>query len=146
MSTKKLNYLSDEELKLKNLPNHDKELEKVKEYCKKLKKTYYEFRNQRLKLNKDNYNELYEKTIDCLEYVGDLSTPLFEIEDSFEEKYHFKFNRNPSKAKKLWQKHYSELHAPYNLYKNRLFKIINDLNMLYIKKNNEFPPDFVKVK
>jgi len=74
---------------------------------------------------------LYGETLRILYYLGDLSTPAFEIADKLEEQYYIMYKHSFELAKSLWLKKYHEIHKPYNLYKNRCYTLLDGLDALY---------------
>jgi hypothetical protein len=123
------------------LPNHSKELSKAEEIIEKLK--------SKLKLMEKNktitdkkHTELYEELIRILDYVGRLSEPFFKIEEELEHKYVLQYPKSPELAKKLWNDHYEELHHPYTILKNRCFRLLEELDDLYIHTFKKNPPNW----
>ena len=76
--------------------------------------------------------------------MGNLSLPAFACEDIIEKEYFTKYKHAPELAKKLWWDHYERIHRPYTLFKNRLFKMIEDLDELYFAIHQCTPPDYVE--
>lgn len=109
-----------------NIPDHSVELNKVDDYINVLKDRIKSFKLSRRMSDKD-YLLLYNRISDTLYYVGDLSKPLFDLSDDIEEKYLVVYKSTPELAKTLWLEHYSSLHKQYNLYKNRLYKLFEEL-------------------
>ena len=90
------------------------------------------------------YTKMYDEIVRGLFYLGNLSLPAFATEDIIEKKYFEIYKHAPELAKKLWWDHYESVHRPYTLFKNRLFKMIEDLNDLYILIHKCPPPDYVE--
>jgi len=123
------------------LPNHTNELLKANDVIKKLKKKI-----DRLKINNvlDNklHDSLYEEIVHILDYVGKLSMPVFAIEDEMEQMYIKQYIHAPKLGRKLWLDNYDNVHHPYTLLKNRCFKLLDDLDELYIALYKKNPPNW----
>ena len=124
-----------------NLPCHDNELSHAGDIIGKLK--------DRLRIIKirgtidgKTHSTLFEETIRALDFVGKLSMPAFAIEDEMEEMYKMKFLHAPALAKKLWFDHYEIVHHPYNLLKNRCFKLLDELDTEFFKQHKKNPPNW----
>jgi hypothetical protein len=91
-------------------------------------------------LNSKLYEAYYEKITKGLYYVGDLSMSAFNCEEIIEKEYFNTYKKTPQLAKKLWQDHYHLIHKPYNVQKNRLFRLYGELDEAYIKLNKLPPP------
>lgn len=128
------------------LPDHTKELEETDEYIKTLKLKLADYKKTKTSapMSVKQYSTLYEEIIRGLYYLGYLSQPAFDVEDQIEQTYFEKFKHAPELAKTLWWKHYEKIHYPYTLFKNRLFKMIEDLDELYIMIHKTTPPDYVE--
>lgn len=124
-----------------NLPNHDDELLSAENAIYELKKQFKSHHFNR-RINDNEFIIMYEETIRVLDYIGKLSIPAFEIEDKLEELYLKKYIDSPCLAKKLWLDHYDSIHHKYSLLKNRCFKILDDLDLLYQKINHKNPPNW----
>lgn len=123
-----------------NLPDHSKQLIEAEDYTKEIR---YELK-QCTKNNKlpDNiYMGMYDKITKTLLYVGTLSMPMFEVEQKIEDTYLETYKHAPELGKKLWIEHYGRIHRPYNILKNRLFRLFDELDELYIKINKKQPPN-----
>ena len=124
-----------------NLPNHGNELSKANDFIEKLKEKI-----NIVKKNKsiDNFFHtlLYEEVIRALNYVGQLSLPAFEIEEQMKDMYFKQYKHSPQLARQLWLDHYGKIHHPYNLLKNRCFKLLDDLDEMYKKKFKKNPPNW----
>lgn len=124
-----------------DLPDHTAQLEKVEEIIEKYKKRLKLLQKQK-NIDDNVHNEFYEEIIRVLDYLGRLSTPAFDIRDEMQAMY-FKFYKNyPELAKKLFFDHYGELHKYYDLYKNRCFKLLEDLDKIYFQCQRKNPPNW----
>lgn len=94
------------------------------------------------KLTDKNFISMYEEVIKMLDYVGHLSMSIFNVEFEIENAYVLKYIHNPLEAKLAWYKHYSELHNPYTLLKNRCFNLLSELDEEYFKKFDKEPPNY----
>jgi len=128
------------------LPDHSTELEEVDEYIKNLKQQLADYKADRIQqpMSLKQYTKMYDEIVRGLYYLGNLSLPAFATEDIIEKKYFQIYKHAPELAKKLWWDHYESVHRPYTLFKNRLFKMIEDLNDLYILIHKCTPPDYVE--
>ena len=123
------------------LPCHSNELSKAEEKIEKLKHRLEVLEMQRT-IDAKSHDYLYNEIVRVLDYVGRLSMPAFAIEDELEQMYIIKFKNSPAMAKKLWLDHYEKIHHPYSLLKNRCFRLLEELDMLYFKKFNAQPPNW----
>jgi hypothetical protein len=124
-----------------NLPCHDNELSKAEEAIEKLKNELIIIEIQKTIDNKI-HNLMFEHVIKILDYVGRLSMPAFEIEEKLEEMYRIKFLKAPQLGKLLWLEHYEKIHHPYNLLKNRCYKLLEGLDTEYFKCYKKHPPNW----
>ena len=125
-----------------DLPNHENELSKANEAIEKLKINI----NNKIKtvdlISDIEFISLYEEIIRVLDYVGRLSKVVFDIQDRLEDDYILKYKSSPELAKKLWIDHCEKLHHPYNLLKNRCFKLLDDIDNYYQALYDKFPPNW----
>ena len=123
------------------IPNHKVELEKADEVIKNLK-----FKLKQIEITKQidgkKHTALYEEIVRVLDYVGRLSKPLFDIEESLERMYILHYPKSPELSKKLCNDHYEKIHYPYTILKNRCFKMLEDLDEMYIKRWGVKPPNW----
>lgn len=124
-----------------NLPNHDNELSKAEEVIEKLKNGLRIIEIQRT-IDDKTHTTMFEQVIRVLDYVGKLSMPAFAIEDQMEELYKIQFLHAPELGKKLWLDHYGSIHYPYNLLKNRCYKLLEELDAEYFKRHKTHPPNW----
>jgi len=68
--------------------------------------------------------------------------PAFAIEDDIERLYTLHYAKFPELAKKLCNDHYENIHHPYTLLKNRCFRMLEDLDKLYIEIHEKYPPNW----
>jgi hypothetical protein len=123
------------------LPNHYNELCKAEEVIEKLKNKFKKIEKTKT-INDKNHDELYNEIIRILDYVGRLSMPAFAIEDDIERLYTLHYAKFPELAKKLWNDHYENIHHPYTLLKNRCFRMLEELDQLYIETHEKYPPNW----
>lgn len=112
------------------LPDHAIELEKAEEYIKELQEIFKK-RIKNEKINDEMYAILFEKIIRGLEYMGSLSLPLFNIQDQIEETFDITYKHAPELGRKLKWKKIEIIHKPYDILKNRLFKLLDELESLH---------------
>jgi hypothetical protein len=124
-----------------NLPNHDNELSKAEDVIEKLKNRLKIIEIQRT-IDDKTHTQMFEHVVRILDYVGRLSMPAFAIEDEMEEMYKMKFLHAPELGKKLWLDHYGNVHHPYNLLKNRCYKLLEELDAEYFKRHKKKPPNW----
>lgn len=123
------------------LPNHEEELNTADLALSKLKlKLVAVIADNSIDDNTHDY--LFEETIRILDYVGRLSIPCFKINYELERMYVNRYTHSPALAKKLWLDHYESIHHPYNLIKNRCFRLIKDIDQAYRDKYNINPPNW----
>jgi len=123
------------------LPNHCNELSKAEGLIDSVKTKVRKLRAIN-SINNVQHDTLYEETIRILDYVGKLSKPAFGIEDQLELMYIEKFIHAPELGKKLWLEHYENIHHPYNILKNRCFKLLDELDELYYNIYKTTPPNW----
>lgn len=124
-----------------DLPDHTESLEKAEEYIKE-KQNKLKSHIQNKKIDEQTYRILYDDIIQGLEYLGFISTPIFNIQNKIELLYEKTYKHSPELGKKLkWEK-IAEIHRPYNILKNRLFRLLDELMFMYEKINNCSPPEF----
>lgn len=124
-----------------NLPNHNNQLSVANDVIEKLKIKLAKLET-RESINDKEHELLFEEIIKVLDYVGRLSMSAFTISGELEELYTMRYNHSPELARKLWLDHYENIHHPYNLLKNRCFKLIDELDELYLKLNKHNPKNW----
>jgi len=124
-----------------NLPNHENELSKADDAVEKLKNKIRVIVMQG-GINDKNHTELFEEVVRVLDYVGQLSISVFNIEDEMEEMYKMRFLHAPILGKTLWFEHYGQLHRPYNILKNRCYKLLDELDKEYENVHEKHPPNW----
>jgi hypothetical protein len=124
-----------------NLPDYSNEISKADEIIEKIKNRLKTIQNQK-RIDDKFHTETFEEIVRILDYVGRLSRPAFEIEDSLEALYIKQYLHSPELAKKLWLDHYGKIHHPFNLLKNRCYKLLEELDSEYIKRNKKYPPNW----
>ena len=123
------------------LPCHENELSQAGDIIEKLKNRFNSYKEEQSITDKQ-FVQFYEEIIIALDYVGRLSVPVFGIEDELQEMYDKQYLYAPELAKTLWMKHNGELHHPYNLLKNRCFKLLDELDEMYKKLYEKEPPNW----
>jgi len=122
-----------------NLPDHSQQLHEAEQYVNNIKQKLKECTNNK-QISLKTYEILYDKITRALLYVGTLSMPVFNVEEKIENTYLETYKHAPELGKKLWLEHYGQIHHPYNILKNRLFRLFDQLDELYIKLNRKHPP------
>lgn len=123
-----------------NLPCHDDELLKAEDIINKIKLRLNEIFKKNKSISNNEFILFFNEINTVLNYVGKLSMPLFAIEDKMSETYKLNYIHSPELGKKLWLEDYGNIHRPYNLLKNRCFKMLEDLDEYYIDVNGKNPP------
>lgn len=123
------------------LPVYTNELNKAEEVISKLTKKL-DLIVQEQTINGKNHTEIFDEITKVLLYVGNLSEPAFKVEEQLEELYIKKFIHSPALAKQLWLEHYEYIHHPYNLLKNRCFRLIDELDAEYFRMYKTPPPNW----
>lgn len=123
------------------LPNHSNELSKAEDLINKNKLKLQELSNKDL-ITDLTHDKLYEDIIKTLDYIGRLSMYVFSIEDEVERMYTIKYKNSPELGRQLWLDHYGKLHHPYNLLKNRCFRMLEELDEEFIRINKSTPPNW----
>ena len=124
-----------------NLPDYCNELSSAEDKIEKIKIRFKKCQDENIITNIE-YTALYEETTKVLDYVGRLSIPAFNVEDELKEQYFQQFRHTPALAKKLWLEHFQSIHHPYNLLKNRCFKLLEDYDELYLSIHKNYPPNW----
>jgi len=125
-----------------NLPNHDNQLSTAEDIIEKLKARLSKIVRTNKLISDNDFISIFEEIIKVLDYVGRLSMPAFAIEDELAEMYKMNYSHAPELGKKLWLDHYGNVHRPYNLLKNRCFKMLEDLDEHYINVHSKNPPNW----
>lgn len=124
-----------------NLPNHANELSKAEEVMEKIRKKLENHKTLKT-LDDKLHTQLYEEIVRVLDYLGHLSQPAFNIESDLEALYTKQYIHAPELAKRLWLDHYESLHHPYNILKNRCFRMLEELDELYISMYGKNPKNW----
>jgi len=124
------------------LPSHDNELSSAGDVIEKLKESVNQTITNVQIISDKRFVEVYEQIIMVLDYVGRLSMPAFAIEDEMEEMYKMHYLHAPELGKQLWFDHYEKVHHPYNILKNRCFKLLDEWDNYYIELFEKNPPNW----
>jgi len=124
------------------LPSHDNELSNAGDVIEKLKDEVNKTITNVEIISDKKFVSVYEKIIVVLDYVGRLSMPAFAIEDEMEEMYKMRFLHAPELGKQLWFDHYEKVHHPYNILKNRCFKLLDEWDNYYMALFDKNPPNW----
>lgn len=120
------------------LPDYSNEIITATDIIKNLKEELSIMQMDKT-INDKSHEIMFERIIKVLDYVGRLSQPSFNIEDDLEMLYTEKYIHSPELAKKLWQDHYELIHHPFDLLKNRCFRLIEELDSLFHQINKRHP-------
>ena len=109
-----------------NLDDHSSKLKEIKRVSDNLISKFH--RDKQI----GHENALTEKNIETMEYVldkclrkaADLSMSINEVESTLRDHYTTTFVNKPAMGRKLFLKHYFELHKPYDKVKNSIWKSI----------------------
>lgn len=126
-----------------SIPSNKNEIAVATDNIEKLKFFIEKLSDNNL-INDDMHEYYFDEVIKSLDYVGSLSLPAFNAISDIEFHYTMKYLPYPNLAKKLYLDHYSIIHQPYNILKNRCFRLLDMLDEIYIKKFNANPPNFNK--
>lgn len=124
-----------------NLPCHDNELSKVEDLIIKLRQDFNNYIETK-KISDEDFITVFENIIRVLDYVGRLSDFVFKIDDELEKRYKIEYLHAPELGKVLKQQHAEKLHHPYNILKNRCWKLLEELDELYIGLYDKEPPNW----
>jgi len=142
ITTKRMNNETIEFIKYDfELPCHENELSEAGDIIKKLRDRLSDYQ-LKLTITDKQFVGFYEEIIIVLDYVGRLSIPLFEIEDELQAMYSEQYLHAPALGKMLWMKHNDSIHHPYNLLKNRCFKLLDELDLMYKEFYEKEPPNW----
>jgi hypothetical protein len=123
------------------LPCHENELSQAGDIIEKLKARLSDYQKKKSITDKQ-FVLFYEEIIIALDYVGRLSKPLFKIEDELQEMYLQQYLHAPELGKEIWMKHNNKIHHPYNLLKNRCFKLLDEMDAMYKEFYDKEPPNW----
>jgi len=124
-----------------DFPDHTSLLKQAEEKLQNIKNEFILIKNNRT-ISDNSHTRLYEETISVLDWVGRMSNSIFKIRNDLELKYRKTYYIAPILAYKLFDEHYSRLHYPYNILKNRCFTLLDDLDNLYYKTFKKPPPNW----
>ena len=124
-----------------NLPDHSNELSKADEVLEKIKNRFNIIKKNQT-IDDKNHVIMYEEIVRVLDYLGALSMSAFKIETQLEELYTKQYSHAPQLAKKMWFDHYELIHHPYNLLKNRCFRMLDELDNEFIKIHKMNPKNW----
>jgi len=124
------------EFKSTQLPNHTVELNKADSIILTLRDKV-EFLQNCMSISDVQHLQTYEEIFRILDYVGTLSQSIFDIQDELENEFMKKY-----KNSHLWTDHYEIIHKPYNVLKNRCYKMLDELDELYIECNGKHPSNW----
>jgi hypothetical protein len=124
-----------------DVPDHSKELLKAEQLIEKLKNRLKITGVQRA-IDDDIHTKTFDEVVFILMYIGDLSMSVFNLGNDLEKQYVKAYIKTPELAKTLWLKHQDRLHHPYNILKNRCYKLLEELDAQYHKKFDRHPPNW----
>lgn len=124
-----------------NLPDHTTQLLKADEVIMKLKNKVMNVHKNKT-ITGDVHTLLYEEIVRILDYVGRLSMSAFAIEEDINVLYTIRYKTSPQLGKKLCNDHYTLIHRPYTLLKNRCFRMLEELDKEYIRMYKCNPPNW----
>jgi hypothetical protein len=123
------------------LPNYAKELCDAETILVKNKEKLLVLHNTK-SIDDDTHTTMYDNIIMVLNYIGNLSTPSFNIQDDLKDLYVLQYPHSPALAKQLFLEHYEQIHKPYNLLKNRCYRLLEDLDAEYKRIHKMNPPNW----
>lgn len=124
-----------------NLPNHNNELSKAEDAIEKVKIKHKKIIKDG-SINNEKHELIFETTVRVLNYVGGLSMSVFAVEDELKKLYLVQYPKAPKLAKQLFYEHYENIHYPYNLLKNRCFRLLEELEEEYKRVYKIEPPNY----
>jgi len=89
--------------------------------------------------SQDEYYDLVDEILQILYSTADLSEEAFKYRDYIENAYFLEYKDKPTLAKSLWQKHYKQIHDPYNAIKNTCFSYLDMLEDYFIQTYHKKP-------
>ena len=124
-----------------NLPSNEKKLSEAESMINDIKKEIKTICGSGgiSKISPNIHENLYDRTILILDWVGRMSMPIFAIRDELEEQYEKLYYKSPKLTQKMFDDHYKKLHQPYNILKNKCFAILDELDNEYEYKFKERP-------
>ena len=123
------------------LPDHSDELLQAQQEIEKLKNRLKITETQR-SITDSSHEQMFEAIVRVLDYLGKLSVSAFDIQDELRESYLKTYIKTPELAKTLWLQHLDKIHHPYDLLKNRCYKLLGDVDILYHRKFKKHPPNW----
>lgn len=123
------------------LPKNTSELRQASEKIQNIKKEV-SYLKRTTEINGFIHTTIYEEIVGVLDWVGRMSTCVFDIRDDLESKYENAYPKAPRLAYKLFEEHYSKLHHPYSIIKNRCYTLLEELDFIYINKHKKNPPNW----
>ncbi|MFW6247389.1 MAG: hypothetical protein ACOC22_04450 [bacterium] len=120
------------------LPDHESDIKHAEEVLDKLRREFESVKD----IDDEKHESYYEATMKILDFVGRLSLPAFKTLQILEDEYIKAYPNAPALAKELWLKHYGNIHRPYNIIKNRCFRLLNEIDDKYIEKYKSVPPNW----
>lgn len=124
-----------------DLPDQTEELTNTEYALGEIKTRFREIQKNK-SIDEDIHEELFEEIMILLDYLGYLSQSAFKLRDYIEDEYFKKYKNAPALAKVLWQEHYALIHRPYNILKNRCFRLIDELDKEYYNVHKTYPPNY----
>jgi hypothetical protein len=124
-----------------DIPDHSNELSNAEDQIEKLRNRLKIIKIQRC-IDDKSHDQLFESTVRVLDYVGKLSMSAFALEDQIQDIYFKRYKNSPELAKTLWQEEYGRVHHPYNILKNRCYRLLEELDAEYHKRHKKHPPNW----
>jgi hypothetical protein len=124
-----------------NLPNHNQNLSDCDKHLNAIRVEFSNILNTNT-INDDNHEDLFEKTIILLDWLGRMSTHVFDIRDDLEAKYLKAYIHTPKMAMHLFDEHYKNLHQPYSRLKKKCYILIDEIDAEYVRVHKKTPPNW----
>lgn len=142
VTTENVQYLKIE----LDIPNHCEELKYANDNLIKIKDKFNTVQEKN-SINDVLHESLYESTMRVLDYVGRLSLKINDNNNDnasklIEDAYFKAYPHAPALAKKLWLEHFENIYHPYDILKNRCFRLLDDIDDEYIKQIKRVPPNW----
>lgn len=77
---------------------------------------------------------MYDVLSKCLVSLSELTIILDEFKGHIKDQYTIKYHKNSDMGRRLFYKHYFEIHKPYDKLKSKIWKTMSDLDE-YSKNN-----------
>ena len=112
------------------IPNDDRKKELIAKEIEEIYADISFYYDRRKPISNKFYNTYRERIEDVLYSVGELSIPIFRINDDLRDYNIKKYKHDPDMARDMWLARYDSLHKPYSLLKNKCYLLFRKLDKL----------------